>query len=103
MEYDYKFDKMPINEYWWEWLDEIGGIVPEDKIIVKTTTREWKTPMDVIDKNWEDEITFISRSGKEYMIVTYSSNHSLEPTKPMVRSCDGFDSMGVIEEVKVFK
>ena len=100
---DHVFDDYPINEYWWEWLEEINGIKPGDKIIVKTETREWKTPMEVIDENWEDEITFVSRSGKKYMIVTYSNNHPLEPTKPMVRTCDGFESCGVIEEVKIWK
>lgn len=102
-ESDYAYDDIPMNEVWWEWLDEIGGINPGDEIIVETSTREWKNRMTVLDENWQDEITFQTQRGKKYMIVTYSTNHSLEKSRPMVRTCDNFDSRGVIERVEVYK
>ena len=100
---DYVFNDYPINEYWWDFLKEIDGINPGDKITVKTETNQWKNPVKIIDENFEDEITFQTKQGKKYMIVDYSSNASLEPSKPMVRTCKEFKSMGIIEEVKVYK
>ncbi len=97
---DYVFDRHPVREYWWDFLDEAE---PEagDMIGVETETHEWKSLMKVIEIGRERDVIFESIRGKKYRICI-SQVHHLEPSKPCVRTEDGFNSRGVIDRVEVY-
>lgn len=100
---DHVYDDYPINERFWDWLVEIGEIEPGDEVRVVTETTEWQARMEVLEVRGHDRIDFESTAGTRYMLITYSSNHPLEPSKPMVRTADGFESKGVLARLEVYR
>ena len=97
------YDGLPINEYFWDWLDEVN-LEPGDELLITTTTHSWETPMTVTndpDKAAERDIFLESSRGTEYMLITYSRPHPIESAQPMVRKRDGFESKGVLERVEL--
>lgn len=97
------YDDYPINEYWWDWLDE-HPVEEGDRLRVVTETHEWKTPFTVTDASVaSDYIEMESDRGTSYLLLTYSSVHPLESPQPMVRTQDGYESRGVLKRAELFK
>ena len=102
---DSVFEVPTINEIYWHWLDE-NTIEAGDLVRVRTSSHEWKKPFTVTknpDCIADRGLCMESERGTEYQIVTFSSVHPLEPEEPILRKWNGFDSMGIIERVELYK
>lgn len=97
---DYIFNDHPLEEKWWAFESD-SGIEVGDEVSIKTTRTERKNPLVIIDERYGDYI-LETKHGTKYLL-TLSKLHPLEPYMLTFRVYDGYQSLGEVEEVKVYK
>lgn len=99
------YDGPPINEYYWQWLDVVD-IEEGDLLTVETETKKqgWGNPLTVTNAPYPTErIELEGPRGAEYILVTYTNNHPLEPDQPILRKKQNNRSLGIIERLVLYK
>lgn len=100
MEPDYVFNKHPLPENWYDF--ELKTSIGEgDEVTFKTETTERKTPLEIIEYS-QGAYILESVRGTKY-ILSVTTLHELEPYVLTVRTHDGYNSLGEVREIKVFK